>query len=88
MGKEGRVVEGPWAGVVGVPVGEREGVGEGEPVTVDLEIGAVVGGDEEKLAYKVRKLRTGNAMFQCFSLKRTYRGLQVIYVKETVLQVT
>lgn len=49
MGEEGRVVESPWAGVVGVPVGEREGVGEGEPVTVDLEIGAVVGRDEEEL---------------------------------------
>lgn len=49
VGEEGRVVEGPWACHVGVPVGEREGVGEGEPVTVDLEVCAVVGWDEEEL---------------------------------------
>ena len=38
VGKEGRVVEGPGAGLVGVPLGEREGVGESEPVAVDLEV--------------------------------------------------
>ena len=48
VGEEWRVIEGPWACLVGVPVGERERVGEGEPVAVDLEVGAVVGGDEEE----------------------------------------
>lgn len=48
-GEEGRVIEGPGAGLVGVPAGEREGVGEGEPVAVDLEVGAAVGGDQEEL---------------------------------------
>lgn len=49
VGKERRVIEGPGAGLVGVPLGEREGVGESEPMTVDLEVRAVVGGDEEEL---------------------------------------
>lgn len=49
VGEEGRVVESPWTGLVGVPEGEREGVSEGEPVAVDLEVGAAVGGDEEEL---------------------------------------
>lgn len=49
VGEEGRVVEGPGAGLVGVPLREREGVGESEPVAVNLEICAMVGGDEEKL---------------------------------------
>ncbi|XP_059442061.1 putative cysteine-rich receptor-like protein kinase 9 [Corylus avellana] len=37
VGEEGRVVEGPGAGLVAVPFGEREGVGESEPMAVDLE---------------------------------------------------
>ncbi|KAE8057249.1 hypothetical protein FH972_013955 [Carpinus fangiana] len=45
-GKEGRVVEGPGPGLVGVPLGEREGVGESEPVAVDLEVCAMVEGDD------------------------------------------
>jgi hypothetical protein len=49
VGEEGRVVEGPGAGLVGVPLGEREGVGESKPVAVDLEVSAMVGGDEEEL---------------------------------------
>lgn len=48
MGEEWRVVECPLAGGVGVPPGEWEGVGEGQPVTVDFEIGAAVGGDQEE----------------------------------------
>lgn len=48
-GEEGRVIEGPGAGLVGVPAGEGEGVGEGEPVAVDLEVGALVGGHQEEL---------------------------------------
>lgn len=48
-GEEGRVVEGPGAGLVGVPTGDGEGVGQGEPVAVDLEVGAPVGGDQEEL---------------------------------------
>lgn len=28
VGEEWWVVEGPWAGLVGVPLGEREGMGE------------------------------------------------------------
>lgn len=47
VGEERRVIEGPLAGSVGVPAGEGERMGEGEPVAVDLEIGAVVGGDEK-----------------------------------------
>lgn len=48
-GKEGRVIEGPEAGLVGVPAGEGERAGEGEPVAVDLEVGAAVGGDQKEL---------------------------------------
>lgn len=48
-GEEGRVIEGPGAGLVGVPAGEGEGAGEGEPVAVDLEVGAAVGRDQEEL---------------------------------------
>lgn len=42
IGEERRVVEGPWAGGVGVPVRERERVGGGEPIAVNFEICAVV----------------------------------------------
>lgn len=48
VGEERGVIEGPLAGGVGVPAGEGEGMREGEPVAVDLEIGAVVGRDEEE----------------------------------------
>lgn len=48
-GEEGRVVEGPGAGLIGVPAGDGEGVGEGEPVAVDLEVCAAIGGDQEEL---------------------------------------
>jgi hypothetical protein len=49
VGEERRVIEGPGTGLVGVPLGEREGVCESEPVAVDFEVSAVVGGDEEEL---------------------------------------
>lgn len=47
ISEEWRVIESPWAGFVGVPVGKREGVCEGQPVAVDLEICTAVGRDEE-----------------------------------------
>lgn len=49
VGEEGGIVECPWAGGVEVPEGEGEGGGEGEPVAVDFEVGAAIGGDEEEL---------------------------------------
>lgn len=49
VSEEGGVVEGPRAGGVKVPEGEREGGGEGEPVAVDFKVGAAIGGDEEEL---------------------------------------
>ena len=48
VGKEGRVVKSPEAGLVEVPLREREGVGYGEPVAVDLEVCASVGWDQEE----------------------------------------
>lgn len=38
VAKEGGVVERPWRGLVKVPMGEWERVGEGEPVAVDLKV--------------------------------------------------
>ena len=49
VGEERRIVEGPRAGFVEVPLGERERVSESKPVAVDFEVSAVVGGDEEEL---------------------------------------
>lgn len=47
--EERRIVKGPGAGFVEVPLGERERVSESKPVAVDFEVSAAVGGDEEKL---------------------------------------
>lgn len=47
-GEEGRVVESPRAGGIGVPLPEREGMGNGEPIAVDFEVGAPVGRDEKE----------------------------------------
>lgn len=49
VGEEGRVVERPLGGGVGVPLPRGERVREGEPVAVDVEVGGAVGGDEEEL---------------------------------------
>lgn len=49
VGEERRIVKGPRAGFVEVPLGERERVSESKPVAVDFEVSAVVGGDEEEL---------------------------------------
>lgn len=37
-GEEWGVVEGPGAGLIGIPLGEREGAGQSEPMAVDFEI--------------------------------------------------
>ena len=49
VGEERRIVEGPRAGFVEVPLRERERVSESKPVAMDFEVSAVVGGDEEEL---------------------------------------
>lgn len=49
VGEEGWVVECPLGGGVGVPLLRGEGVGEGEPVAVYIEVGGAVGGNEEEL---------------------------------------
>ena len=49
VGEERRIVKGPRAGFVEVPLGERERVSESKPVAMDFEVSAVVGGDEEEL---------------------------------------
>ena len=49
VGEEGRVVERPLGGGVGVPLPGGERVREGEPVAVHVEVGGAVGGDEEEL---------------------------------------
>lgn len=48
-GEERGVVEGPRAGEIGVPLTEWERRGEGKPMAVDLEVSAVVAGNEEEL---------------------------------------
>lgn len=48
VSEERRIIEGPLAGGVGIPAGERERIGEGEPVAVNFEVGAAVGRDEEE----------------------------------------
>lgn len=48
VSEERRVIESPLAGGVGVPPREGKGMSEGEPVAVDFEIGAAVGGDQEE----------------------------------------
>lgn len=49
VGEERRIVKGPRAGFVEVPLRERERVSESKPVAMDFEVSAVVGGDEEEL---------------------------------------
>lgn len=44
--KERRVIEGPWTGLVEVPLIERERMSESQPVTMDLEICAAVRWDQ------------------------------------------
>lgn len=45
VSEERWVVECPWAGGVGIPAGEGKRVSESQPVTMDLEVCAPVGGD-------------------------------------------
>ena len=49
VAKEGWVIERPWRGLVKVPVGQWERVGEGEPVSVDLKVRRVVGRHQRQL---------------------------------------
>lgn len=49
VGEEGRVIKGPGASLIGVPLGEGEGVGQSEPMTVDLKVCAMIGWDQEEL---------------------------------------
>lgn len=42
VGEEGRIIEGPRAGFVGVPLGKRERVSESKLVAMDLEVCAVI----------------------------------------------
>lgn len=44
VGEEGRVVEGPFRGALDVPLAQRQAVGDGKPVSVDLEVGGLAGG--------------------------------------------
>lgn len=45
MGEEWRVIEGPWAGFIRVPLRKRERMSYSEPITVDFEICAVISWD-------------------------------------------
>lgn len=48
-GKERRVIEGPFAGLVEVPLMGRKRIGEGKPMAVHFEICAVVGREQKEL---------------------------------------
>lgn len=48
MGKKGRVIEGPWASLIRVPLRKGKGVSNCKPITVDFEICAVVSWNEEE----------------------------------------
>lgn len=39
VGKKGRVVEGPFRGLLVVPFPGREAIGDGQPVAMDFEVG-------------------------------------------------
>lgn len=49
VSEERWVIKGPGTGLVGVPLRERERVGESKPVAVDFEISGMVGWDQEEL---------------------------------------
>lgn len=73
VGEEGRVIEGPRAGFVGVPEGEREGMGNGEPVAVNFEICASIG------RYK-KELYAGGDACKPGHLFQSFRDINIRYV--------
>lgn len=49
VSEEGGVVEGPWASLINVPAGKREGMGESKPVAMDFKVCAAIARDEKEL---------------------------------------
>lgn len=41
VGEKRRIVQSPFAQVIGVPLGQGQGVGDGQPVPVDLKVGGM-----------------------------------------------
>lgn len=48
ISEEGRVVKGPWASLIEVPVGKRKGMGESKPVAMDFKVCAAIRRDEKE----------------------------------------
>lgn len=70
VGEEGRVVQRPFRGALDVPLAQRQAVGYGEPIPVDLEVGGLAG--SALAGFKISGGRAGKLGGEWRDEERTY----------------